>query len=507
MTTKQRVDNSPPVEPIKRYDPLPGQLDLFGDEDNSPRDYKRFLAQKRTSSQPTGFDVSEDDNLNPNLFDWQRDIVRWSLKQGKSALFEECGLGKTIQQLVWAQKVCEHTGGDVLILSPLAVASQTVQEAQKFGISSRVGIKTCLDYLEVKPGISVVNYERIHKLDCKRFSGVVLDESSILKAFTGKIKNQLCGTFRNTPYKLCCTATPAPNDLLEIGNHCDFLDVMPSNEMIARWFINDTMAAGNYRLKKHAAQDYWRWVASWAISVSKPSDLNFCDDGFDLPPLNITQKIVESDELKDPDGFLFNAQKISATNLHAEKRCTAKDRAAAVAEIVNNSKESWVVWCDTNYEADELAAMVNDAVEVRGSDTIKQKEERIDSFSRGETRVIISKPSLAGFGVNWQHCHNVAFVGLSYSFEAFYQAVRRCWRFGQKHPVNVYVFQTEGEAAISSVVFSKQDAHKRMKSEMTDAMRESCLANLYGRKKLAGYDPQEQMQLPKWLQAKSVHKA
>lgn len=467
--------------------------------------YREFLSTKRIEHKPSGFDPG-DGLLNPAFaggFGWQNDIVRWSLRQGRSALFEECGLGKTLQQIVWAREVVNHTGGDVLILSPLAVAPQTLREAAKFGVSDDVEFRVALDHLEVHRGVSIANYERIHKFDLSRFVGVVLDESSILKSYTGKIKRQLCDSFRNTPFKLCCTATPAPNDLLELGNHCDFLNAMPSNEMIARWFVNDSMAAGSYRLKKHAARDYWRWVASWAISISKPSDLGYPDDGFELPPLEVTQHVVESDEMKAPPGMLFNAAAISATNLHAEKRCTANDRAIAVAEVVNASTETFVCWCDTNYEADELTKLIPGCVEVRGADAIRQKEQRIDAFSRGDARVIVTKPDIAGHGLNWQHCHNQCFIGLSYSFEKFYQAVRRSWRYGQRSPVRVRVFQTEGEAAISSIVFSKQDAHSRMKSEMTDAMKEQQLVNLYGRKRIENYKPENKMEIPTWLRTKS----
>jgi DNA modification methylase len=283
----------------------------------------------------------------------------------------------------------------------------------------------------------------------------------------GKTKRALVDAFATTPYRLACTATPAPNDHMELGNHSEFLGVMPSSEMLMRWFINDTMSNGHYRLKGHAAKDFWQWVSSWAVSLRKPSDLGFSDDGFALPDLQITHHYVETDVTQNvPDGQLFRAPTMSATSIHKEMRLTAADRAQAVADLVNNSDETWVVWCNTNYEADELTKRIRDAVEVRGSESISVKERKLTNFTESRTRVLISKSSICGYGLNWQHCHNMAFVGLSYSFEDVYQAIRRQWRFGQTHPVNVYIVAADTEGPLVASLDRKMKAHMEMSNAM-----------------------------------------
>lgn len=437
---------------------IPGDITVI----SPPTDYNAFLQQKRTVAPSSGIDVPLD-VLHPMLFDFQRVIVAWALRKGRAALFADCGLGKTLMQLEWAKHIHLHTGKDILILAPLAVASQTASE----GVKIDIAVHICRSQEDVKPGVNITNYEMMSHFDASHFVGVVLDESSILKSYMGKTKRALVEAFANTPYRLCCTATPAPNDVMEIGNHSEFLGVMPSSEMLMRWFINDAMKSGHYRLKGHAEKDFWAWVASWAISLRKPSDIGFPDSGFVLPELHITRRYVETDLTEGAEeGQLFRTAQMSATTLHKEMRLTAAGRAQAVATLVNGSTETWAVWCNTNYEADELFKRIPGAIEVRGSDSIAEKERWLNAFTEGKVRVIISKPSIAGFGLNWQHCHKTVFVGLSYSFEDYYQAVRRLYRFGQTQPVEVVIVAAQTEGTLVSALERKTRAHLQMSDAM-----------------------------------------
>lgn len=432
-------------------------------------DYDAFIASKSRTVKPAGFEPAE---ISAPLFDWQKHVVRWALRTGRAALFEDCGLGKTAQQLEWARQVAEHTGAPVLILTPLAVAHQTAHEAEKFGITAKVAHAQS-DVAE-GAGVWITNYEKLGHFTPGEFSGVVLDESSILKNFTGKTRVALTEAFAATPFRLCCTATPAPNDYMEFGQHAEFLGVMPSNEMLSRFFINDTMNFGSYRLKGHAVKEFWKWVGSWACCVAKPSDIGFADDGYNLPPLNLESRVVQVDETQGAGEELFRHATLSATTLHKELRISAVPRTDAVAQLVNDSREPWIVWCNTNYEADALVEKIPEAVEVRGCESASEKERKLDLFTDGKVRVMITKPSIAGHGLNWQHCAHVAFVGLSYSFEEFYQALRRTYRFGQQRPVNAYVFQSQTEGAILATVQRKIEQHQTMLAQMkmaSDAFR------------------------------------
>lgn len=452
-------------------------------------EYRDFLASKRAASEPLGFAV-DDGDLNQSLFPWQRAVVRWALRQGRAALFEECGLGKTLQQLEWASQVCRHTGGKVLILTPLAVGPQAVAEAGKFGIAGRVGlvkVQADCDGLD----ICVANYQKLQHFDSSAFSGVVLDESSILKAFMGSTKRALCEAFARTPYRLCCTATPAPNDHMELGNHSQFLGVMDSDEMLSRWFIADQANCGHYRLKGHAAADFWRWVSSWAACVSSPSDLGYPDEGYDLPPLSVVQHVV-SGPVRPGAGRLFDSDKFTATTLHRELKKTAHLRAAKVAELVAGCPdEPWLIWCNTNAEADALKAAIPGVSEVRGSESDATKERKLMAFGSGASSILVSKPSLCGHGLNWQHCANVAFVGMSYSFEQFYQAIRRCWRFGQARPVACHVVTADGEGDIVATVERKQREHESMMREMVAATKENALGGRSARLALSNPKAEE----------------
>lgn len=463
-------------------------------------DYRKFLSAKQLTAQPSGFEVAEAD-INPRLFDWQRKIVAWALRLGKAAMFEECGLGKTAQQLEWARHVAAHTGRPVLVLAPLAVAHQTVAEATKFGIDAVYCRSGAEARMHSKP-VTVANYKMLKAFDPADFAGVVLDESSILKAYSGKTRKQIEAAFERTPYKLCCTATPAPNDHLELGNHAEFLDILRGTEMLARWFVNDSMQAGHYRIKGHAEADFWRWVATWAVCMGAPSDLGYSDDGFVLPELRMHDVSVAVDHTRAHEyGRLFLDGSLSATAIWKEKAVTAADRCARAVEIVHGDEHApWVVWCDTNDESGRLKKLLPEAVEVRGSDTPERKEDKLNSFTDGRKRVIITKPDIAGFGLNWQHCPNMAFVGVTYSFEKLYQALRRAWRFGQTRPVNAYLVYAESEGNVLQTIRAKQAAHAEMQVKMNVATRAHGALGLADHREGAAYAPRVRMHLPAYLQ-------
>lgn len=457
--------------------------------------YADFIASKRRTIQPMGFDAI---STNTNLFEWQAKIVEWSIRRGRAALFEECGLGKTIQQLVWAENVVKHTDGPVILHCPVGVRHQTLKESEKFDIDCDV--KVVDDARGVIKGVNLVNYEKLHKFDPSVFTGVVLDESSVLKNYVGKTKRMLIDSYRHTPYRLACTATPAPNDHKELGNHAEFLGIMPSNEMLSRWFINDTMKAGGYRLKGHAADDFWEWVASWAVCVGMPSDIDGDDTGFVLPPMTIERHIVHVDPGQPTQGLLFNVSGISATTIHEEKRLTCNARCDKVASLITD--DCVLIWCDTNYEADALLDRIDDAIEIRGSDSEKVKEEKLRLFLDGTARRLITKPSVAGFGMNFQHCHHEIFAGLSYSFEQYYQAVRRCWRFGQMSNVKIDIVLADSESAIESTIAKKESDHALMKSGMADAMKAAMLRELGLELERETYCPTTAMRLPDFMKGR-----
>lgn len=434
-------------------------------------DYREFLNTRASIEWRHGFEADES-AFPAAMKPFQASIDRWACRTGRASIFAGTGLGKTLMQLAWGNAVNRHTGGRTIALCPLAVAKQTVREADKFGIP---GVRQCDSQADIGDvRIVVTNYQKLDKFDATAFDAVILDESSILKNYTGKIKQQLCERFGETKFRLCCTATPAPNDHMELGNHAEFLGVMPSNEMLSRWFINDAANVGKYRLKNHARRDFWRWVASWSVALRLPSDItgNAADDeGYILPPLNLIDSPVEVDA-RGQSSIVRN-DNLTATTIHREMRLTAGDRATAVAKVVNATSGTWIVWCHTDYEADELIKRIPDAVEVAGSHPDKKKEQRLNDFTDGKIRVLVSKPSLAGFGLNWQHCHQMAFVGLSYSFEAFHQAVRRCWRFGQTKQVDAHVFYAITEGPVVATVRRKERDFEMSHVEMVQAVRES----------------------------------
>lgn len=432
-------------------------------------DYETFLASKRIQVPSSGIGVAISD-IHPQLFEWQKLIVQWALKRGRSAIFADCGLGKSFMQCSWSYHVHKHSSRDILILAPLAVTSQTIAEGAKLGIE----IHGCRSQIDVRSGINIANYEMLERFDPDHFAGVVCDESSILKSFMGKTKRALCEAFKNTPYKLACTATPSPNDHMELLNQAEWLGIMKSSEALMRWFINDTMANGKYRLKGHATKDFWEWVASWAISLRKPSDIGFSDQGFELPELRLHQTYVSTDITTDTEqGQLFRAPTMSATTLHKEGRLTIEDKAKAVAELVNGNDDTWIIWVNTNYEADAIRKLIPDAVEVRGSESISAKERKLTDFSEGKTRVMLTKADIAGWGLNWQHCHKMVYFP-DYSFEKLYQAVRRAYRYGQQYPVDVHIIAAETESALVTTLDKKMRAHM----EMSEAMNNSAQLSL-----------------------------
>lgn len=429
--------------------------------------YNDFVESKIQTVQKSGF--TDRLPINSMLFDWQNRVVNWALEAGRAALFEDCGLGKTAQQLEWARQVAGVTGKPVMILAPLAVAAQTIREGVKFGVK----VTHARQPEDVgSDGIYITNYERIELFEdvIPRLSGVVLDESSILKAFEGKTRRMLTSLFDRTPYKLCCTATPSPNDFTELGQHAEFLNICSPSQMLATWFINDTFDTGTWRLKKHAEKDFWKWVSSWAACIATPSDAGGDDAQFQLPPLNVEQVIVESDTPIAKEGdLIWVACSLSATEMRKAKRLSLDQRVAAAASMAASHEGAVIIWCDTNDESAKLALAIPDSVEVIGSDKPEHKETKLNQFSEGKARVIITKPSIAGFGMNWQHCHRVIFVGVTYSFEDFYQAVRRSYRFGQTNSVHVSVISTHADDSVFRVLNRKIHQHATMQAQIRAA--------------------------------------
>lgn len=425
--------------------------------------YDDFIKTKEFKIIQSGFDCEPS---NPHLFDFQHAIVKWALKRGRAAIFANTGLGKTIMQCSWADEVVEHTDGPVLIVAPLAVAKQTVGEAAKFGID--------VDYVRKQPSllkskIYITNYEMLDKFNVDEFKGVVLDESSIIKNRDGKTRKYIIDTCKNTPYKLSCTATPSPNDFMELGNQCEFLGIMTMTEMLAMFFIHDGGETSKWRLKGHGAAKFWEWMATWAVTITKPSDIGYSDDGYDLPPMRLHEHKVES----KTEGQLFADVAKTLTERRKAKKETVEDRVAVVADMVNESDEQWIVWCHTNEESDLLKKAIKGAVDVKGSDSIDHKETAMNDFSNGDLRVLISKPSIFGFGLNLQNCHNMAFVGLDDSYEQMYQAIRRCYRFGQNNNVDVHIVSADSLGAIKKNIEKKEKQMEKMQIEMVSHMQEA----------------------------------
>jgi hypothetical protein len=423
--------------------------------------YEEFLESKSKSTFDSGFEINEND-LNINLFLFQKFIVKTALKKGRYAIFADCGLGKTLMQLEWANQVNKNTNKPVLILAPLAVSGQTISEGDKFGIEISKAKELN------NQGIVIINYEQIENIDCSEFAGVVLDESSILKNFEGETKKKIIDTFYHTKYKLACTATPSPNDPMELGNHAEFLNIMSRNEMLAMYFVHDGGETSKWRIKGHAVKTFYSFVSSWSIMLSNPSNIGFPMDGYDLPSLNIKEKQIKTDSRNN--GLLFNDTAISAIDFNNELRLTKLERMDEVVNIVNNSNENFIIWIKQNEEGELLRKLIPDAVEVKGSDLPEYKEKMLLGFAKNEFRVLITKTKIAQFGLNYQNCRNQVFASLDFSFEGLYQAIRRSYRFGQKKEVNIYLITTDTMQNVIQSIKNKQSQFEQMQKEMELSM-------------------------------------
>jgi len=443
--------------------------------------YQEFIQSKQKRIVESGF---EPIGLNDHLFPFQKYVVSRALKAGKYAIFSGCGTGKTIMELEWSHQVVNYTEKPVLILTPLCVAPQTIAEGKKFGIEVIRYAPEMITMHEVPAGIYVTNYEQLDNINVDDFAGIVLDESSILKNFEGQTKKGIIEAFKETPYKLACTATPSPNDPMELGNHAEFLDVMSRNEMLAMYFVHDGGETSKWRLKGHARNDFYRFINTWAVMFNNPADIGFKMTGYDLPMLNLIDKQIKTE--KRDNGLLFNDVAISATNFNQELRATRKERLDLAAKIANSTSGQIVIWIKQNEEGEYLRKLIPDAVEVKGSDSPEYKEDNLIGFANNKFRVLITKSKIAQFGMNWQNCHNQIFASLDFSFEALYQSIRRSYRFGQEHEVNVYLITTDTMTNVIQSIERKQKQFEEMQSEMSKTMNEG-LSQI----STVGYDTEE----------------
>lgn len=439
-------------------------------------DYDNFIQLKRRAEVATGHEPGE---LNEHLFDFQHAIVNWAVRRGRAAIFADTGLGKTLMQLSWASEVQSHTGGIVLVLAPLAVSEQTIEQGATFGIEvKRVPAGQSPD----TPGIWITNYERMETIQFNELHGLVLDESSILKSHDGKTRQRIIGAAQAVPYRLSCTATPSPNDFDELGNQCEFLGVMSRTEMLATYFVNDTGDTGTWRLKGWGASKFWEWMGTWCVVLRNPSDLGFDGQRYELPAIQYHEHVVETEPLGDD---LFSRPAQTMLERRKAQRDSIEARCKALADIVNAEKsEPWLIWCHLNDEAEMLTQLIDGAVNVQGSDSPEYKSKNLLGFAHGDVRVLISKPKIAGFGMNWQHCARMAFVGLDDSFEKFYQAVRRCYRFGQKRNVQVHIFTAENEGQILANIKRKEVQHHEMSENMIEHMKDIMNNELAGQQNI-----------------------
>lgn len=458
--------------------------------------YTAFLAKKAITDPMTG--LTNVPELPACLFPHQRDIVTWALRRGRSALFAGTGLGKSLMELAWAQAIHNETGKDILHLAPLAVSSQMAREADKFGIPARV----VASQADCGPGTNITNYQKLDHFDLSRFGGVILDESSILKNTDGHYRTKLIEACQSIPFRLAATATPAPNDFMELGNHAEFLGVMKYTDMLATFFVHDGGDTQKWRLKGHAENEFWKWMASWSVMLRKPSDLGYPNDGYDLPPLRFVQHTVASDYAPNADtGFLFPMQAETLQERIAARRSTVAERVQLAASITPTDRP-FVWWCNLNAESEMLAKSIPGAVETKGSDPDDVKERKLRDFSEGRTRVLVTKAGVAGFGMNWQHCADTGFVGLNDSFEQFYQAVRRFWRFGQSQPVTAHIIASELEGATVANIKRKEADAERMAAAMVMHMADLSSDAVRGSvRDVPDYNPQIPVQLPAFVRA------
>lgn len=463
-------------------------------------DYEKFLEGKKQKAIASGF-TKPKESMNPALFEWQKDIVYWALRKGRAALFEDCGLGKSPQSLEWAESVSDYTGKPVLIVCPLTVVEQFRREGVKFGFRP---VTTCRTQADVRDGVNVTNYEMLSHFDADTFGGIVLDESSCLKDYTSSTRNEIIDMFRETEYKLSCTATPSPNDYMELGNQAEFLGVMTRTEMLATYFTHDGGETSKWRLKGHAEDRFWEWVATWSVVLTTPADLGYDATGYILPPKITTEHIVECEVTTKEGNYMLFAEVAKTLNERREaRRNSLHARCQKAADLVaEKPDEQWLLWCDLNDESDELARLIPGSVEVRGSYDPEIKAERVRQFTDGEIRCLISKPSITGWGINWQMCHNMIFVGLSDSFEMQYQAVRRCWRYGQKETVYVHIITSDAEGAVKENVERKERQAQSMTVEMVRHTKEILEEEIRGTTRITiPYSPTVEMIVPEWVRS------
>lgn len=456
-------------------------------------EYKAFLQRKAVTDPMTG--LSELPELPDCLFPHQRDIVAWALRRGRAALFAGTGLGKSLMELAWADAIIKSKGGMILLMAPLAVSNQMLREAGKFGIDAR-----CVaSQDECQEGINITNYHKIEHFDLSKFIGIILDESSILKNESGHYRNKLIEASANVPFRLAATATPAPNDFMELGNHAEFLGVMKYTDMLATFFVHDGGETQKWRLKGHAENEFWKWMASWSVMLRKPSDLGYPNDGYDLPPLNYHMHTVKAVHDVSTADSLFAMPAQSLSERISARRNTVDDRCAKAAEITPDDRP-FVWWTNLNSEAELLAKLIPDAVNLHGSLKDDRKEEIIAGFLDGSIRVLISKPGICGFGLNFQHCADTGFVGLNDSWEQFYQAVRRFWRFGQDKPVNCHIIAADTEGATVANIQRKEEDADRMAASMVLHMADLSSVSVRGQvRDTPDYNPQEIVKLPEFL--------
>lgn len=483
--------------PNANHEEMTGRLRLKSKESLSGNnDYAAFLESKRMIARPVGINIADSD-LPAYLFDFQNRITGWSARRGRAAVFADCGMGKSPIHLAWSDIVVRHTNKPVLILAPLGVATQTAtEEGPKFGVDVKLVDK---QPTKIEAAIYITNYEKLDRFDADAFHGIVLDESSILKSLDGKTRTKILQLFQQTPFRLACTATPAPNDHMELGNHAEFLGIMTRAEMLAMFFTHDGGDTSKWRLKGHAAERFWKWVASWAVMVRKPSDLGFEDGAFILPELKFHNHTVESNI--QAIGKLFDTGLMSITERRAARRESLPRRVALCAEMVKASNEQFLIWCDLNAEQDALAKTLGDyrAVSIAGSTPDDKRLSMARKWQRGDAQALISKSSIFGFGMNWQHCHNVVYVGIGDSYERFYQSLRRVYRFGQAQPVNCHIIIGEAEGSVLANVQRKEKEAEEMQEGMLEHMKSVGELVQQAKYDEVEYKPQRQMQLPSWL--------
>lgn len=461
-------------------------------------DYEEFIASKRIASKPSGFTIDRD-TLHKALFEYQLDIVTWALRRGRAALFEHTGMGKTLQQLVWGDEVSKFTNGGMgLLLAPLAVTHQTKQEADRWGITAR----EVTNQSECGPGINITNYDKLDRFDPSLFDFVIIDESSRLKSYDGAFRNFVISAFANCPFRLACTATPAPNDYMELGNHAEFLGIMTRTEMLATFFTHDGGDTSKWILKGHAEEAFWKWVCTWAVMIQKPSDLGYSDDGFELPPLHIHHRTVERDDAIPDDGALFQLEARTLQERQRERKLSTTDRVGACAEIVLESDEQCIVWCDRNGEQDAIAKILgNRCVSIHGHGMSDDDKVRLyELWKSGAVPYMVVKGIMFGFGLNMQQCHRMVFLGLSDSWEQYFQAIRRCWRFGQAHAVDSYVVTSSLEGAVVANIERKEQQASEMAARMIEHMRAEMEREIRScDREEEEYAPTMPMVIPSWL--------